>query len=166
MTLLLSLSLSLSLLPWFFLFSQAGPLQTREYLYHGPIPGWTLGLRLHMQKMHFQMPELRLKCVAIHHDIIKEYQTTVNVIAKNYELVEAASSSASSGLTFTARPFLVIISTSLSGTLILCSFFFAQQKVSSTFLLIVSLTFAFALSSLARVSLPNGHTSGSWVRIY
>lgn len=39
---------------------------------------------------------MRLKCVAIYHDIIKEYSTQVNVISKNYDLMVAASSASSS----------------------------------------------------------------------
>lgn len=76
---------------------KAGPLQTIEYmtLSEGPSSGWILGLKLYMQKYHFQLPELRLKCVAIFHNTVKEYQSQVNVISKSEELVQAHSASRS-----------------------------------------------------------------------
>lgn len=44
------------------------------------------------------MPELRLKCVAIYHDIIKEYSTQVNVISRRPPDPSSSSSGGSSSL--------------------------------------------------------------------
>lgn len=79
---------------------QAGPLQTKEFLSLDAGPtGWTLGLKLYMHKHYFQLPELRLKCVATYHDIIKEYQSQVNIISKSFNelsIEEAQSTSQAS----------------------------------------------------------------------
>lgn len=83
-------------------FSQAGPLNTREYvtLSENPESGWTLGLRLRMQKHHVQLPELRLRCVAHYHEIVREYETSVDFRSKSYDqYLRSASSSASSSST-------------------------------------------------------------------
>lgn len=67
--------------------------QTKEFLSHadGPTSGWVLGLKLYMHKDYFQLPELRLKCVATYHDIIKEYQTHLNIYSRSYNAIEAQS---------------------------------------------------------------------------
>ena len=67
--------------------------QTKEFLSHadGPASGWVLGLKLYMHKDYFQLPELRLKCVSTYHDIIKEYQTHLNIYFRSYNAIEAQS---------------------------------------------------------------------------
>lgn len=74
--------------------------QTKEFLTHvDGSSGWILGLKLYMQKSYFQLPELRLKCVATYHDIVREYQTHMNIVSRTYKPTEERSSSfASSSL--------------------------------------------------------------------
>lgn len=102
--------------------------QTKEFLSHAdrPASGWVLGLKLYMHKDYFQLPELRLKCVATYHDIIKEYQTHLNIYSRSYNAIEAQStvsgSTPSSRLLFLGSP---SINSSLSAifTIILSTVF-------------------------------------------
>lgn len=49
-----------------------------------------------MQKHHVQLPELRLRCVAHYHEIVREYETSVDFRSKQYDQYLRSASSASS----------------------------------------------------------------------
>lgn len=99
--------------------------QTKEFLTHvDGSSGWILGLKLYMQKSYFQLPELRLKCVATYHDIIREYQTHMNIVSRSYRAIEERSSSfASSSLSSFKPPFMaawIMFTTIFSGCHLFC----------------------------------------------
>ena len=55
-----------------------------------------LGLRIRMERKHFQIEELKLRCVSIFHRNIAEFQENLIIRTYNQEILEAQSSNVES----------------------------------------------------------------------
>ena len=55
-----------------------------------------LGLRIQMERKHFQIEELKLRCVSVFHRNIAEFQENLIIRTYNQEILEAQSSNVES----------------------------------------------------------------------